>query len=101
MARLELIALNFEKFTDGRPYSAARLLRERMGYRGRLRATGEVLVDQYAAMRRCGFDSFVVAKGRALRSWQAARIEMSVRYQAPQESVLERRHARRAVLEVA
>ena len=44
-------------FGDGRGYSAARILRE-AGYAGELRAVGEVLVDQLAFMRRCGFDSF-------------------------------------------
>ena len=60
-ARLDgvnLIVLNFPKFTDGRAYSQARLLRERLGYRGELRATGAVLLDQLPFMLRCGFDSF-------------------------------------------
>ena len=53
-----LIAIDFPKFTDGRGYTAARLLRERHGYQGELRAMGEVLIDQLFAMQRCGFDSF-------------------------------------------
>lgn len=60
LARLDLIALVFPKFSDGRSYSAARLLRERFGYRGELRATGDVLSDQIPQMRRCGIDSFEV-----------------------------------------
>ena len=55
--KLALIAVSFPKFTDGRGYSIARVLR-RMGWKGELRAVGDVLVDQLAAMRRCGFDSF-------------------------------------------
>lgn len=55
--RLMLIEVAFPKFRDGRGYSAARILRE-AGYRGELRAQGDVLVDQIAYMRRCGFDSF-------------------------------------------
>ena len=55
--RIRLIAVDFPVFGDGRGYSAARILRE-AGYRGELRAVGDVLVDQLAAMRRCGFDSF-------------------------------------------
>ncbi len=55
--RLQLIEVNFPVFSDGRGYSAARILRE-AGYKGELRAVGEVLVDQIAHMRRCGFDSF-------------------------------------------
>lgn len=55
--RLSLIEIGFPKFTDGRGYSAARILRE-AGYEGELRAQGDVLVDQIAYMRRCGFDAF-------------------------------------------
>ena len=55
--RLTLIEVAFPKYRDGRGYSAARILRE-AGYKGELRAQGDVLVDQIAFMRRCGFDSF-------------------------------------------
>lgn len=55
--RIRLIEVEFPVFGDGRGYSAARILRE-AGYQGELRAVGDVLVDQLAAMRRCGFDSF-------------------------------------------
>lgn len=55
--RLSLIEVNFPAYTDGRGYSAARILRE-AGYAGELRAVGDVLIDQIAYMRRCGFDSF-------------------------------------------
>jgi uncharacterized protein (DUF934 family) len=57
LARLRLVEVNFPSFADGRGYSAARVLREH-GYAGELRAVGEVLVDQLAYMRRCGFDAF-------------------------------------------
>ena len=57
LARLQLIEVNFPVFGDGRGYSAARILRE-AGYQGEIRAVGEVLVDQIAFLRRCGFDSF-------------------------------------------
>jgi uncharacterized protein (DUF934 family) len=55
--RIRLIEVDFPVFGDGRGYSAARILRE-AGYAGELRAIGDILVDQLAAMRRCGFDSF-------------------------------------------
>lgn len=61
--RLALVAVDFPRFTDGRGYSTARLLRERHGWRGELRATGEVLRDQLFYLARCGFDSFVLADG--------------------------------------
>lgn len=57
MDRIRLVEVNFPTFGDGRGYSAARVLRE-AGYPGELRAVGEVLVDQLAYMRRCGFDAF-------------------------------------------
>ncbi|NBW75917.1 MAG: DUF934 domain-containing protein [Sphingomonadaceae bacterium] len=57
LARLQLIEVNFPVFGDGRGYSAARILRE-SGYQGELRAVGDVLVDQLAYLRRCGFDAF-------------------------------------------
>ncbi len=60
--RLALVALVFPAFKDGRAYSQARLLRERHGFRGELRATGQVLRDQFLFMLRAGFDSFEVTK---------------------------------------
>lgn len=57
LERLRLVEVNFPAYTDGRGYSAARLLREH-GYTGELRAVGDVLIDQLAYMRRCGFDAF-------------------------------------------
>lgn len=58
LAGVEVIALHFPKFTDGRAYSQARLLRGRLGYRGELRATGAVFLDQLPFLLRCGFDAF-------------------------------------------
>jgi uncharacterized protein (DUF934 family) len=55
--RIRLVEVSFPTYRDGRGYSAARILREH-GYRGELRAEGDVLVDQLLYMRRCGFDSF-------------------------------------------
>lgn len=59
--RIALIEIGFPTFRDGRGYSAARILRE-AGYRGELRAQGDVLVDQLPFMRRCGFDGFAPEK---------------------------------------
>lgn len=59
--RIALVEVAFPTFRDGRGYSTARILRE-AGYTGELRAEGDVLVDQVAYMRRCGFDSFAPAK---------------------------------------
>jgi len=60
--RLALVALVFPAFRDGRAYSQARQLRERHGFRGELRATGQVLRDQFMFMLRAGFDGFEVTK---------------------------------------
>ena len=79
--RFALICLDFPKFTDGRPYSAARLLRERYGFTGELRATGNVLRDQLAFMARCGFDAFEIPDGASAAAWFAALGEISVRMQ--------------------
>jgi len=57
LGRVQLIEVDFPRFRDGRGYSSARILRE-AGYKGELRASGDVLVDQMLFMRRCGFDSF-------------------------------------------
>ena len=59
-----LIGVQFPKFTDGRGYSTAVLLRTRLGWRGELRAVGDVLQDQLYALRRVGFDSFALRSGR-------------------------------------
>ena len=62
LANLTLIALVFPVYKDGRAYSQARVLRERFGFRGELRATGQVLRDQFLFLLRAGFDSFEVTK---------------------------------------
>ena len=61
---LQVIAIDFPQFTDGRGYSSARLLRERYRYRGELRAIGDVLRDQLFALAECGFDAFALRPDR-------------------------------------
>jgi len=63
LADIERIDLNFPKFTDGRAYSQAFLLRRRLGFTGELRATGDVLIDQLVQMERTGFSSAVLKEG--------------------------------------
>lgn len=63
--QIPLIALQFHTFRDGRAYSQAFLLRARMGFKGDLRAVGEVLRDQLVHMRHCGFTSFAVRKDKS------------------------------------
>lgn len=78
---LGVISIAFAKFTDGRGYSTARLLRERLAYRGQLRATGDVLPDQVFYMRRCGFDAFELAPGKRPEHALEALRAFSVTYQ--------------------
>lgn len=81
MHALPLIAVRFPKFTDGRGYSIAVLLRRRHGYRGELRAFGDVGRDQLFYQRRCGFDSFSLAPHRDPEAALAGLETFSVRYQ--------------------
>lgn len=80
--RLSLIAVRFSKFSDGRGYSIARLLRERYGYRGELRAIGDVLRDQLLFLKRCGFDSFELRADQDAAEAFAAFNELPVTYHA-------------------
>jgi uncharacterized protein (DUF934 family) len=80
--RLPLIAIDFPKFGDGRGYTSARLLRQRFGYEGELRAVGDVLRDQLFYMARCGIDSFALKAGKDIEGALAAFDDFSVAYQA-------------------
>jgi uncharacterized protein (DUF934 family) len=81
LGRLALIALVFPKFRDGRAYSQARQLREHYGFKGELRATGDVLRDQFLFMLRAGFDSFAVKKETDASAFADAISRYSVVYQ--------------------
>jgi len=62
--KLNLIAINFPKFADGRGYSYARILRDRFKYSGELRAMGDILHDQMFYLKRCGFDAYAVREDK-------------------------------------
>jgi uncharacterized protein (DUF934 family) len=79
--RLALIVLTFPVFKDGRGYSQARLLRERYGFHGELRATGQILRDQFLFLVRAGFDSLEVLKPADAEAFAAALARYSVFYQ--------------------
>jgi uncharacterized protein (DUF934 family) len=72
LPRIALVALAFPKFGDGRAYTAARLLRERYGFAGEIRAVGDVLREQAGFMVRCGFDAFEPADGATPEQWAVA-----------------------------
>jgi uncharacterized protein (DUF934 family) len=80
--RLALIAIEFPRFTDGRGYSVARMLRDRYKFTGELRAVGWVLRDNLFYMERCGFTAFELKPGKPLASALEAFGEFSVTYQA-------------------
>ena len=79
--RLAVVALAFPSFRDGRAYTQARLLRERYGFRGELRATGQVLRDQFVFMLRAGFDGFEVKKDSDAEAFANTTKRYSVFYQ--------------------
>jgi uncharacterized protein (DUF934 family) len=79
--RIALIAVDFPVFRDGRGYSIARLLRERYGYQGELRAIGDVLRDQLRFYERCGFDAYAVRADKDLNDALSAFTEFTVQYQ--------------------
>ncbi|CAN7472793.1 DUF934 domain-containing protein [Trinickia sp. LjRoot230] len=80
--KIALIGVDFPVFRDGRGYSIARLLRERYGWRGELRAIGDVLRDQLNYMARCGFDAFAVRADKDIHDALRAFSEFSVQYQS-------------------
>jgi uncharacterized protein (DUF934 family) len=79
--RLELVVLQFPKMGDGRAFTQARLLRDRLGFKGEIRAIGDVLHDQVFYMQRCGFNSFELRDDQDVPSVLKAFDEMSVTYQ--------------------
>lgn len=99
LSSLDLVALEFPKYRDGRAYSSARLLRERYGFEGELRAVGDVLRDQLLFMVRCGFDAFEIDRPDAAEAFAEAVREFSAVYQPAGDDrrpVWARRHARAA-----
>jgi len=82
LAQLALVAVRFDKFSDGRGYSLARLLRERHGWRGELRASGDVRRDQLPFLERAGFDAFELRDGEDVGAALAAFGEIRVQLPA-------------------
>lgn len=79
--RIAMVALDFPVFSDGRAYSSARLLRERYGYEGELRAVGDVLCEQLTFMLRSGFETFEIQSVDALDEFNSVISEVRVVYQ--------------------
>lgn len=72
LAQIPVIAIQFPSFTDGRGYSLARLLRQRYGFRGELRAVGDILRDQIYFLHQCGFNAFCLRPDQDIASALAA-----------------------------
>lgn len=92
---LDVIEISFPRYTDGRGYSQAQLLRRRLGYKGELRAVGDVLRDQLLFMVRSGFDAFELERADAAAALEAALKEYETFYQPAADqalSVFARRH---------
>lgn len=81
LPHFDLVAVRFTEFRDGRGYSYARLLRERYGFTGEIRAVGNVLRDQLFYMERCGINAFEVQEDRDINDALQAFNEFTVRYQ--------------------
>lgn len=91
-----LIVLEFPSFGDGRAFTQARVLRERYGYRGELRASGDVRRDQLFYMQRCGFDTFELAPHVDLVDALRAFTEIRLTYQGAADSTRTIQHRRSA-----
>lgn len=87
LSTFSMIALDFPAYTDGRCYSFARLLRDRYGFTGELRALGDVLRDQLLPMQRCGINAFVLREDSDIEAALAAFKEFSVTYQTAADGV--------------
>lgn len=83
-----VVAVNFTQFTDGRGYSLGRLLRERYGWRGELRAIGDVLRDQLFYLAGCGFDAFALREDQDIHAALSAFGDFSEAYQSSAERPL-------------
>ena len=92
---VDCVELQFPKFTDGRAFSYARVLRDRLKYRGEVRAYGQVLRDQYLFMLRCGIDTIEPPAEKRVEGYAEALKEFSVFYQPTndhRETALRLRH---------
>jgi len=85
-AKFGLIAVTFPSFSDGRAFSQARVLRDRYGFTGEIRATGGVLRDQLQFMQRCGIDAFEVPERALDEDWFAALDEFDLFYQPAEDN---------------
>ena len=99
VGHLALIALEFPTFRDGRAYSYARLLRDRYGFNGELRAVGDVLLEQIHFMARVGFNAFEIDSDTPVTDFEIAQRDFSVWYQPSSDgraTAIQLRHSAKA-----
>ena len=97
--QVHLVELQFPKYTDGRALSQSQLLRQRHGFKGEIRATGQVLRDQLRLMIRCGFDAMVIEEADAEGVYDYSAHEFSEFYQSAADgsaTIFQKRHKARA-----
>ncbi|GAA0779333.1 DUF934 domain-containing protein [Roseibium denhamense] len=104
--RLAYVGVDFPSFADGRGFSAARVLREQMGYKGDIRAIGKYILDQVPLARRCGVSSFEISKPEVLKALKAGEWPEVTKYLQPVGTVDEipegtRPWARRSIRDIA
>ena len=98
LSGIAVIELHFPKFSDGRAFSQSQLLRRRYGYKGEIRATGQVLRDQLRLMIRSGFDAMVIDEGDAEAVFDISAHEFSEFYQAASDApdtIFQKRHRKK------
>ncbi|MES0880308.1 DUF934 domain-containing protein [Roseibium sp. SCP14] len=83
LSRLAYVAVDFPSFADGRGFSAARVLREQIGYEGDIRAAGKYILDQVPLARRCGVSSFEISKPEVLKALKAGEWPEVTKYLQP------------------
>lgn len=81
LGNFDVVAVHFPIYRDGRGFSIGRLVRERLGFKGEIRAVGNVLRDQLLFMERCGFDAYEIAEGKSLERALEGFEDFSITYQ--------------------
>ena len=88
---VRVVALEFPRWTDGRAYSQAVVLRGRLRYAGEIRATGEVVADMLPLLRRCGFDAVQLAPGQRRETAERTLVHVDAHYQGDARQALAHR----------
>ncbi|MEE3326268.1 MAG: DUF934 domain-containing protein [Myxococcota bacterium] len=96
LEHLDIVALDFPAFGDGRAFSSARILRDRHGFKGEIRAVGDVELEQLHFMSRVGFDSFLINSDDPEQDWATAQADLDLWYQPAEDGHATVRERRRS-----